>query len=592
MRCHGGAAIWAVFFLLQQPPEVNAGAASRPEGFVRVVDKPTRAAIDWALVERNELLDPVAPAQGAMGREVAFAQDLFPALFDPGSLALDRVFQPMAWQLLFPWLEKMDYDRTDGLARLNQKIQRERWGGKVPAQEITVAFVTTREDGSRALGVVVEFFPWTKVGAGFGDWNRNGRPDFSALVSPNILPPDSVIFDLLEDYQSTQLTAEEVAAHFAMVAGLWYNRYETYALDATTWRPENDPDLPAALREMLEQMGSPKPMGLLRGGPSGKWIYNILLPPGTPDRMVKPLPENEGGKQEGPFRQAAEAAPPVVIGEGALFLRDELRALEEPIPMQGEANPAAYLKTLHTELSRRGLRLLVVPVPTKAAQMRHLLPEGYASDDAGFRVFWQGMRSEGLEVVELREAVGWGGEARFLPNDTHWTPDGAARAARVVAQALLRTEAIAPPPPGEIDRFTMLGDLREMLPAEEKRGVRPMEVEFQRLDLPEALLNDESSEAEIVVVADSFGVVFQRSEPVRSGFVAHLAAAVKAPVRLVASQGSPTQAMAEFLRRGASFLSKKRVVIFLFSERFLVVDPGGWRPVPWERLPSRTEQAL
>lgn len=88
------------------------------------------------------------------------------------------------------------------------------------------------------------------------------------------------------------------------------------------------------------------------------------------------------------------------------------------------------------QLRAAGSHLVLVPVPAKVDIYRN---EGEARAGAAmqaqYAAFLAGLRRRGLDAVDTRPALrpGSAGGQTYLTSDTHWTPRGAAQAARAVA---------------------------------------------------------------------------------------------------------------------------------------------------------------
>ncbi len=99
-------------------------------------------------------------------------------------------------------------------------------------------------------------------------------------------------------------------------------------------------------------------------------------------------------------------------------------------------------------LARRGVRLVYLPIPTRAMTDADRLPEGmddgvvYDADLAAaeYHALVESLSAAGVPTVDLlaaREAGGTGGPFHFA-RDTHWRPEGARAAAAAVADFLDR----------------------------------------------------------------------------------------------------------------------------------------------------------
>ncbi len=233
-------------------------------------------------------------------------------------------------------------------------------------------------------------------------------------------------------------------------------------------------------------------------------------------------PENE---QSVPYDPATRAARPNHVVQAIVAYRDQLK--------------------------RRGIELLVVPVPGKASVYPECLTSRLAGKTQECRSPTEDLLLElgqrGVETVDLftafREARRivprpMSGGALYLKQDTHWTPAGARVAAKAVAEKL-RELNWAPESPWEYAtepvRVARRGDVLEMM---QIPGVReffqPDMVECERvLDnltgplLPQvasrdgtfknAHLIDTPFESSLLLLGDSFCRIYQFAEPASLG---------------------------------------------------------------------------
>jgi hypothetical protein len=133
-------------------------------------------------------------------------------------------------------------------------------------------------------------------------------------------------------------------------------------------------------------------------------------------------------------RNAPGALKYVVRGGSHLFYLEDVRAAVSKWPAL-EAN-VGIIAGLSQALRARGVRLLVVPVPTKAETYPELLggpdvPDVSPSKDR----FLQGLRERGVECLDLRAAFYAAKRSRHLfpRTDTHWDQDAILLAADSIA---------------------------------------------------------------------------------------------------------------------------------------------------------------
>lgn len=131
---------------------------------------------------------------------------------------------------------------------------------------------------------------------------------------------------------------------------------------------------------------------------------------------------------------ASEGRNGVVVGEDDWLFSDEemVAASDAQIARMVEEALAAQAR-----LEALGTRLVVVPLPAKIDihRERAPVPEAALAMEEQLARFLAALAEAGIDAVEVRpvlRALAEGGQA-FLARDTHWTPEGAAAVAAVVA---------------------------------------------------------------------------------------------------------------------------------------------------------------
>lgn len=284
--------------------------------------------------------------------------------------------------------------------------------------------------------------------------------------------------------------------------------------------------------------------------------------------------------------------------DGWLFYKPGFDALVSRTPSHKGTNqdPVRAIVAWRDALAARGVQLLVVPVPNKES----IYPERLTSRNPPSpglispvtRDLFQRLQSAGVDYVDLftlfSEARQGGADAAaplYLVQDSHWSPAGLQLAAQAVARHLAaggwiqegrhNFESI----PAPVHR---LGDMLLMMRSRalEKQAV-PESVACSRiLDAHTHQPCRDEPQSEVLVLGDSFLRIFESDEPGSAGFLAHLSHELRQPVaRLVADGGASTLVRQELYRRPA-LLNRKRVVIWEFVERDLLLGTEGWQSVP------------
>jgi len=297
----------------------------------------------------------------------------------------------------------------------------------------------------------------------------------------------------------------------------------------------------------------------------------------------------------------------VVGGGGWLYFRPALEHLVGPPFLAPErlgavdrhADPRPAILDFAAQLRRRGIALVFVPVPVKAA----LEPEPLAGAvDPGrlplanpsLAPLVRELEAEGVHVFDpgpvLADLKRSSGKPVFLATDTHWRPEAMQAVARELARFIgERVEFDEVPDPGytsESAEIESRGDLVGMLglPADSRAFVR------ERVALEKVVDSDDrlwrlDTRADVLLLGDSFANVFTMPElgwGEAAGFAEHLSLALGRPVdtMLINATGSfwSRALLARELAAGRDRLAGKRVVVWEVAGREL--SSGDWRPIP------------
>jgi alginate O-acetyltransferase complex protein AlgJ len=271
-----------------------------------------------------------------------------------------------------------------------------------------------------------------------------------------------------------------------------------------------------------------------------------------------------------------------------------------------EPDPLPAILGFRDALASRGVELILLPIPVKAAVHPERLSSRYATDSAtlanpSFAEFAKRLRRNGIRLVdpapELAAATDERGSA-YLARDTHWTPAAMQRVARFLA-AQLQTCGVRT----GLTEFSVrdgsvaaCGDLARMLsPPGRPLLFEPETVAIREVgqsqDGPAPVSADGS---EVLLLGDSFTAIY--SDPLLhwgqgAGLGEHLALALGAPVATIARNDDGAFAtrleLAAELTRGRDPLAGKRVVVWEFAARELSF--GDWRLLA---LPSPQPEAV
>ncbi len=259
-----------------------------------------------------------------------------------------------------------------------------------------------------------------------------------------------------------------------------------------------------------------------------------------------------------------------------------------------EPNPLVAIKDFAAQLAERGIGLVVVPTPGKAA----IHPEGLASvsdarlplQNLSFKHFLEGLTEMGIPVyapagrlAQLRREKPW---AQFLRTDSHWAPPAMEAVAESLAGFIKQHVAL---PEGRRTTYSRgeawvrgRGDLVALLRlpkgrqlyAEETARTQPVFREDGRPWSPDP-------EADVLVLGDSFTNIYSQEElgfGGGAGFVEQLSYYLSRPLdKLAINAGGPMALrtrLASDAEAGQDRLVGKRLVIYQFAERGL--SSGDW----------------
>ncbi|HEY2252639.1 MAG TPA: hypothetical protein VGH74_16310, partial [Planctomycetaceae bacterium] len=194
-------------------------------------------------------------------------------------------------------------------------------------------------------------------------------------------------------------------------------------------------------------------------------------------------------------------------------------------PPQPDPRPA--ILEFHEQLARRGIRLVLVPMPGKAAVHPDKLSTRFSSvdallDNASIEQFKQEMHKEGVLVFDptsvlAERKVASGGASQFLRTDTHWTP----AAMQAVAEGLQEFINLQCPLPDQqpvdygerILEIENLGDIAAMLHLPEQQTLfLPEKVAIRHVVQPDGNPWEPDESADILLLGDSYANIYSLPE--------------------------------------------------------------------------------
>jgi alginate O-acetyltransferase complex protein AlgJ len=292
--------------------------------------------------------------------------------------------------------------------------------------------------------------------------------------------------------------------------------------------------------------------------------------------------------------------------DGWCFFVPELRALSIG-PFWGEnaaktsrasnpdhANPLPAILDFQKQLSKKGIALLIVPVPAKAAVYpEKLLSISNDNDVDPARIdqhhseFYEILRKEGVNVLDLLplflEHRNDAGGPLYCKTDSHWSGRGLALAAQAISEKTSHLDLKSPQPSSlktELRDVVITGDLALMLNEKDPtRETIPLTFVGEGTELNPVATSRTSP---VLLIGDSHTLIFH--DPTLfakgAGLPDHLTYRLGTPIDLVGVRGSGATTTRIELARRRDNLSGKKLVIWCFSFREFTESTTGWRKVP------------
>ena len=337
------------------------------------------------------------------------------------------------------------------------------------------------------------------------------------------------------------------------------------------------------------------------------------------------------------FVLLADAGDQALLGRsGWFFYRPAVQYLVEPVrsvPVRaypqmprgvttnGQDDILTAIVSFRDDLARRGIKLLVMPVPNKSSIYPEMLAiratgAGCASTLGGdvqdpgrgrsaclspaTRDVLAALQQAGVEIVDLfdvydrvrsvpaRAHPGMPQDVAtslYLAQDSHWSPQGMELAAQAVARRLLDLGWVGKGPveyatrPVSIRRY---GDVLRMIRVPQvERLYEPQRIDcVQVLDPATGRPCEDDPSSPVLVLGDSFLRIYERDEPGGSGFLAHLARRLGFGLTSVVNDGGASTLVRQQLARKPALLRGKKVVLWEFVERDIRFGAEGWQVVP------------
>lgn len=299
-----------------------------------------------------------------------------------------------------------------------------------------------------------------------------------------------------------------------------------------------------------------------------------------------------------------ENAGAIAGTDGWLFLTNDIRFLSVG-PFWGEAaakisrarkpdaaDPIPAIVDFHKQLQQRGIELVVLPVPPKAA----IYPEKIAGDtDAKGQAtapylqnFYEELRGQGINVIDLTPVFLQNRDNQrgpvFCRTDSHWSGFGCVLAAQTIAAKVKEKFANQPRQDhtAEWKEVELRGDLVDLLGSKAARpGPEKMPVRAITEKGSDAATNPDSP---LLILGDSHTLVYRDFHAERAGLVDQLIEELGFVPDLIGTRGSGATAVRISLYRRSlkdpGYLSKKKVIVWCFAAREFTESDQGWEKVP------------
>ncbi len=259
-----------------------------------------------------------------------------------------------------------------------------------------------------------------------------------------------------------------------------------------------------------------------------------------------------------------------------------------------QPDPLKAIVDFKEQLGNRGIELIVVPIPIKAAIEPEKLTArtvGKPLDNRSWTTFVTSLEKNGVDLFDVRPLMTEYADkngAGFLATDTHWLPGAMQEIAKGLGDYV---EKKSPGVKGSTtfslqqQSITAVGDIARMLTLPENSSLFPaQQVEISQVMSEENEFWQPDRNAEILLLGDSFTNIYSLKGlgwGFGAGFAEHLSKQLRQPLDLLARNDSGAyvtrEMLAAELKRGRDRLAGKKLVIWEFAERELAL--GDWKRI-------------
>jgi hypothetical protein len=301
-------------------------------------------------------------------------------------------------------------------------------------------------------------------------------------------------------------------------------------------------------------------------------------------------------------------AAAVAGSDGWFFFGGELRLLSLG-PFWGDAavkvsrahkpelaDPLPAILDFHQQLKARGIELLVVPVPPKAAiYPERIVPGAEVRTDTApaLHRFYEELRKAGVDVLDLSALFIQNRENSrgpvFCKTDSHWSGIGCVLASEAIAEKVrgkIAKPGTAKEYVAEWKEAERDGDLASLV-AGDGHKLPPEKIAVQSVSekgTGAAVQDDPGSP--LLLLGDSHTLIYHDRDflPVRAGLVDQLALQLGFAPDLIGTSGSGATPVRISLYRhnvkDPGYLAKKKTIVWCFAAREFTEASEGWAKVP------------
>jgi hypothetical protein len=264
---------------------------SRSGVLVREIDRPTRAALDYAAYHANFMIADLPPAPLAPtppSRNAPDTSNPFQGLVERATLTGDvkrtpltegERTHPLAFAPAVEFLHSRRVPGAETLEQLGGAVRSESWGLPHPPEATTqtLAEMFLHESGpgnSPEIWVKIEFVPWFKAFRDLPDQDGDGFPEVYGRVRADAGAADTIAV-LEHDYMGRVLGPAEMKAWANQLSSYWYPSFNTDLIAPEAQWPDERTE--ADIKQELGGRVFPAPAIVLRGKPQGRATYDVFL---------------------------------------------------------------------------------------------------------------------------------------------------------------------------------------------------------------------------------------------------------------------------------------------------------------------------